>query len=195
MDTTSQISADNNNEVSRIRAAARAIEKAIEKAGIPEADKEAFLNWTVSSLWDSFKSQRMNQRLIIENEIKALAIKLPNGTVKKEYATCFNLPLDSISDPRLSGAEELGLTFDVDADGKASVHGKPLRAGDFVLKLCYNTVEGEPESVLPIPVAFNPNPRDTATSSRPEASTTYTTKSTSMTPCAESRPPTIQRRN
>lgn len=138
---------------------ARAVEKAIRDAGIPPADKNAFINWTVSRLWQTFKEERMNQRLIIENEIKSLGLRFPNGTVKKEYSTCFGLPMDKISNVEIVGAEELGLTLVSGEDGKFALCGKPQESGDFTLTLRYNTVEGEEPSELKIPVAFNPDPR------------------------------------
>lgn len=102
----------------------------------------------------------MNQRIMIENEIRQLGLRFPNGTVKKDYAVSFELPTDKISDIELIGAEELGLVLAVGEDGRCSLSGKPKTAGDFSLKLRYKTVEGEPASELAIPVAFNPNPRD-----------------------------------
>lgn len=150
----------NNQTVTRLNEAARAVDKAMMKAGIPQSDKELFLNWTISQLWKTFKEERMNQRLIIENEIKNLCLRFPNGTVKKEYSTCFELPMDKISNVELVGAEELGLMLVSGDDGKFALCGRPKEAGDFTLTLRYNTVEGEEPSELKIPVAFNPNPRN-----------------------------------
>lgn len=97
---------------------------------------------------------------MIENEIRQLGLRFPNGTVKKDYSVSFELPTNKISDIELIGAEELGLVLAVGEDGRCSLSGKPKTAGDFSLKLRYKTVEGEPASELAIPVAFNPNPRD-----------------------------------
>ena len=101
----------------------------------------------------------MNQRILIENDIRRLGIRLPNGTVGKEYSASFRLPAESISGVALDGADELGLAFSMEADGSCSLSGSPLRPGDFTLTLRYATVEGEPRSALAIPVAFNPDPR------------------------------------
>lgn len=146
--------------VARLNESARALDKALLKAGVSAADKESFLNWAISSLWDTFKEERMNQRIMIENEVRQLGLRFPNGTVKKEYTVFFELPVDKISDIELVGAEELGLILAIGEDGKCSLCGKPKTAGDFTLKLRYKTVDGEPVSELAIPVAFNPNPRD-----------------------------------
>ncbi len=144
----------------RLNDSARALDRAMAKAGVPSNDKEAFLNWTLSNLWNAFKEERMNQRIIIENEIKNLGIRLPNGTVKKEYTATFKLPFDKISNVELIGVDELGLIFAQTEEGECSLSGKPTKTGDYSLTLRYNTVEGEPASELKIPVAFNPNPRD-----------------------------------
>lgn len=101
----------------------------------------------------------MNKRLIIENEIKNIGIRLPNGTVNKKYLTSFNLPAAKISGVALEGAERLGLAFSMTDDGVCTVSGRPSTPGDYTLRLRFLTVDGEPASVLPIPVAFNPDPR------------------------------------
>lgn len=159
MDRKHRLADRSRKSALRLNETARAVRKAMAKAGIPSADKEAFIDWTIGQLWNSYKEERMNQRLIIENEIKALGIRLPNGTVKKEYCTLFELPVDKISKVQLIGADEIGLAFIVGGDGKCSLCGKPKLAGDFTLTLRYNTVEGEAPSELKIPVAFNPDPR------------------------------------
>lgn len=139
---------------------ARHIDRAMRRAGVTTTDREAFVDWMVASLWDTFKAERMNKRIIIENEIRTLGIRFPNGTVKADYSTTFQLPADRISDITLDGAEQLGLTFTAEADGTCTLAGRPLAVGDFSLRLRYRTVDGEPESELAIPIAFNPNPRD-----------------------------------
>lgn len=101
----------------------------------------------------------MNQRLIIENEIRSLGLRFPNGTIGKAYSCEFQLPLDKISDVVIEGVEDLGLVFIMGDSGNCVLHGRPIKSGDFTLKLTYSTVEGEPRSELRVPVAFNPNPR------------------------------------
>lgn len=146
--------------VAQLNDTARMLDAAIRELGIPAGQKTAFIRWTVNSMWDNYRNERMNQKLIIDNEIRNLGLRFANGTVKKDYCTLFRLPLDKISKPEIVGAEELGLLFAISADGSCSLSGKPNKAGDFTLKLRYNTVEGEEASELSIPIAFNPNPRD-----------------------------------
>ncbi len=129
------------------------------RTGIPDTDRDAFLSWAVRQMWDQYKADRMNKRIVIENEIRAAGIRLPNGTINKEYSTSFSLPMASIADVRLEGAGELGLTFDITPEGTCTLAGRPSVAGDYTLRLRFTTVEGEPESELPLPIAFNPDPR------------------------------------
>lgn len=160
MDRKQRITARTAAATARLNESARALDKVMSNVGIPASDKEPFLKWAIESLWNNFKEDRMNQRIMIENEIRQLGLHFPNGTVKKEYATFFELPTDKISDIELEGIEALGLVLAVGDDGKCSLSGKPAVQGDFTLKLRYKTIEGEPASELAIPIAFNPNPRE-----------------------------------
>ena len=135
------------------------IDRLLQEAGVPDAERRQFLNWLIARRWAEFKDERMNQRILIENDINRLGIRLPNGTVGKEYAASFTLPASSISAVRLEGVSELGLAFEMDADGQCSVAGTPQKAGDFNLILRFHTIDGEPASELRLPIAFNPDPR------------------------------------
>ncbi len=159
MDRKQRIARRTSPAIARLNSAARALDKAMTAAGIPADEKESFINWTIIQQWNAFKEQRMNQRLIIENEIKALGIRFPNGTMGKEYTFYFRLPLEKMHDVELLGAGKLGLMFIRSAGGECALHGVPTEAGDFSLTLRYRTIPGEPPSELKIPVAFNPNPR------------------------------------
>lgn len=139
--------------------AAHALDRVIRRSGIPPSDRDQFLKWLIESSYSEFKQDRMNRRIIIENEIKNLGIHLPNGTVGKEYESFFSLPKDIAKSVELSGAEELGLSFAVADDGVCSLSGIPTAQGDFSLTLRYRTIDGEPVSELQIPIAFNPDPR------------------------------------
>lgn len=160
MDRKERMGSRRTPAVARLNESARAIDNAMRRAGVPSCDKEPFLNWAIGSLWDTFKNERMNRRIMIENEIRQLGLRFPNGTVKKEYRHSFRLPADKADVIGLSGAEGLGLTLETGGPGEFLLCGRPLRSGDFTLKLRYTTVEGEPVSELDIPIAFNPSPRD-----------------------------------
>ena len=137
-------------------------EKAALKAGIP---LDVLLEKIFDDTANRIKEERMNQRIMIEDAIRRLGIRLPNGTLKKEYSQTFEIPVqirEKISGLRLEGADSLGLLFEEVEPGQFRLHGKVMdgNGGDMKLKLKYQTIEGEPESELEIPIAFNPNPRD-----------------------------------
>lgn len=121
MDRKQRMATRKNQAVCRLNESARALDKALRCAGVPSYDKESFLNWAISSLWNTFKDKRMNQRIIIENEVCQLALRFPNGTVKNEYCVFFELPVDKIYDIELVGAKELGLILTVGEDGRCSL--------------------------------------------------------------------------
>ena len=121
---------------------------------------DEFQAWRIKEQWKRYKEERMNQRIMIENEVNHLGLRFPNGTVKKEYSHVFQLPIDKIDVIELSGIEELGLSLEMGKPGDFFLFGKPQKAGDFTLKLRYTTIDGEPESELSIPIAFNSDPRE-----------------------------------
>lgn len=130
------------------------------KASLAQCDNME--KWLVEDLWDKYNDFRMNKRIVIENEIRALGLRLPNGTVKKDYTGSFDIPYTKVQDFWLNGLEELGLASYTDDKGTCIVKGKPTKAGDFNVQLEYKPtgwIDGEPTSVLDIPIAFNPDPR------------------------------------
>jgi len=148
MNREQRLQSRNKGAINQLNELARSIEKTMRELDIPTSQRDTFLSWAIGSLWDKYKEERMNKRLIIENEIKNLGIRLANGTVKKEYHSSFELPLDKISDVQLVGLDELGLTLEQDESGVFTVSGKPNKAGDFSLKLTFNTIAGEDESFI-----------------------------------------------
>ena len=93
MERKQRMATRKNPTVCRLNESARALDKAMYKAGVSSADKESFLNWAISSLWNTFKEERMNQRIMIENEVRQLGLRFPNGTVKKSTAYSLNFLL------------------------------------------------------------------------------------------------------
>lgn len=136
------------------------MDRAMKKAGVAPADRQQFMDWTIDSMYQNFKENRVNQRVMTENAVRNLGLRLPNGTVKQEYRAQFSLPADLVTDVELDGAAGLGLDFTMSPAGVCTVGGVPNAVGDFNLTLRYKTVAGEPESQLRLPIAFNPNPRD-----------------------------------
>ncbi len=70
MNRMQRIKTRRNHYAVGLNETARMIDRAIIKAGIPAGDRESFVNWAIGSLWNTFKEERMNQRMIIENEIR-----------------------------------------------------------------------------------------------------------------------------
>lgn len=135
----------------------RAAEIAAMQENVPFKE---FITWTFEKLAQKFKEERMNKRIVIENEIRNLGLRFPNGNVKHHYQYNFILPTDMIQVIGMEGVEELGLDFKPLEGNNFVIVGIPTQVGDFKLKLRYKTLEGEPESEIEIPIAFNADPRD-----------------------------------
>ena len=138
----------------------RAAEKAAAEAGVPV---DGFIDWIFSGLVNKYKEERMDKRLILENQINALGIRFHNGTVNKPYKEEIEIPeniLTQIKKMWLSGAEELGLELKYPGGCKFILEGKPVKCIDTKLKLKFNTYDDDSISEIEIPIAFNPNPRD-----------------------------------
>lgn len=138
----------------------RIAEEAAKEAGIP---KEDFLNWVFRDLANKYKEEKMKQRLILENEIRSIGIRVPNGTVNKPYKEEIKIPADilcHIKKMELLGVEEIGLEFKPKEGGTFIIEGMPLKCIDTKLRLCFNTYDNDTNSEIEIPIAFNPNPRD-----------------------------------
>lgn len=133
------------------------------KASLAQADD--FAKWLIAELWDKYNESKMNNRVIIENNVKALGIRLSNGTVNKDYSQEIVLPKGLVDECQIEGCEELGLIASVENlenEIKISFTGKPKEAGDFSINVKYKYngwIDGEPWLPLTVPVAFNADPR------------------------------------
>lgn len=79
---------------------------------------EDFENWVFNERWDAYNEYRMNKKIIAENSIRALNLRLPNGTVKKRYFGKVSIPLNLVLDvwvtPEMKTAlEEMGLSISI----------------------------------------------------------------------------------
>ena len=136
----------------------------LEQCGIQAtlAQGDDFQKWLINEAWNKYKDNRMNKRIVIENQVKDLNIKLSNGIVRKEYSACFSLPKEVVTDFWLDGCDQLGLTCNVSEENECTISGKPSQPGDFKLKLSYKydgMIEGEEPLYMELPIAFNPDPR------------------------------------
>lgn len=138
----------------------KAAQKAATEADLP---LNSFLDWLFRDMANKYKEERMNNRLILENEIKSLHLRFPNGTVNKPYNARIDIPeniLVKIKELGMSGEKELGLEFKHEKGGTFILEGKPVKSIDTKLELKFNTTDDDSISVIEIPIAFNPNPRE-----------------------------------
>lgn len=124
-----------------------------------------FINWMVRDAWNRYQKYVMEQRTIIDNEIKALSLKISNATKGKEYCSeNIQLPSDKVTDVvSIEGLDEIGLRAVTTDDGIIRIQGTPVQAGDFIITIRYKYmgwIDGQPLLERKIPFAVNPNPRD-----------------------------------
>lgn len=127
-----------------------------------DAVREDFVSKTVLKLWNEYEKEYMDQRVIIENEINALPITIPNGTVGKGYEVRFEMPPALVDDYWLEGLEETGLKYAVAEDKTCQIEGTPTIAGTFDVILCYKCkgwLDGRPVSQRKFAIAINPDPK------------------------------------
>ena len=88
----------------------------LEKYGICLSDEQAtdFEKWLFDTSWTKYNEEKMNQRILIENKIKSLGLRFPNGTVGKEYCTKLAIPGDLVDDIWIEGFEEQGLSYSIE---------------------------------------------------------------------------------
>lgn len=142
----------------------------LDKFGITAtlAQADDFEKWLVNEVWNKYSEEKMNQRIIIENRVKSECnMRVPNGTVRKDYSAQIELPTELVEDAWFEEncLESLGLSYtltkpaatSVDegngADGSTqeaseacpaqpqklvlSISGKPKAGGDSTIKLNY----------------------------------------------------------
>ena len=87
----------------------------LEKCGICASNEQAcdFEKWLVNTAWSKYNDDKMNQRIIIENKVKSLGLRFPNGTVGKEFIAQLVIHSDLVDDIWLEGVEELGLNYSI----------------------------------------------------------------------------------
>ena len=57
----------------------------LDKYSISASEEQVldFEKWLINTTWSKYNEERMNNRIIIENQIKSLGLRFPNGTVGK----------------------------------------------------------------------------------------------------------------
>ncbi|MFA6883809.1 MAG: PP2C family serine/threonine-protein phosphatase [Paludibacteraceae bacterium] len=126
------------------------------------AQGDDFQKWLINEAWNRYNKSRMDNKIIIENKIKDLGIRLANGTVRKDYAATFTISKDLVEDFWIDGCDRVNLKCEISDDNECTLTGKPMVPGDFTLTLyfkCKGWIEGEELSSINLPIAFNPDPR------------------------------------
>ena len=79
----------------------------LQKQGVvcSDAEVEEFAEHLLRKLWNEYEQECMDQRVIIENQVKDLPIVIPNGTVGKAYDALFNFAEGLVESVWLEGAE------------------------------------------------------------------------------------------
>lgn len=97
------------------------------RLGIKASEEQIadFLNWCSKDMWKEYTESRTQKRTVIENENRALNIRLPNGTVGREYKFEFRLLLEKSRCSALRGLRisdsNGGLTDSAPAQSKESL--------------------------------------------------------------------------
>ena len=83
----------------------------LEKYSISASEEQVldFEKWLINTTWSKYNEERMNNRIIIENQIKSLGLRFPNGTVGKEYSAKLVIPSCLVDDIWIEGLNDLGL--------------------------------------------------------------------------------------
>lgn len=88
----------------------------LEKCGICASNEQAndFEKWLVNTAWLKYNDDKMNQRIIIENAVKSLGLRFPNGTIGKTFSAQLVIPSNLVDDIWIEGFEELGLNYSIE---------------------------------------------------------------------------------
>ena len=96
------------------------ISNILDKFGISATLTQAddFEKWLVNEVWNKYSEEKMNNRIIIENRVKSECnLRVPNGTVRKEYSAQIELPTELVEDAWFDGSvESLGLSWTLEDD-------------------------------------------------------------------------------
>ena len=72
------------------------------KASLAQADD--FEKWLINAAWSKYNEDKMNNRIVVENKVKALSgLRFSNGTVRKDYLSQIELPTDLVMDAWFEG--------------------------------------------------------------------------------------------
>lgn len=103
------------------------ISNILDKFGISATLSQAddFEKWLVNEVWNKYSEEKMNKRIVIENRVKSECnLRVPNGTVRKDYTAQIELPTELVEDAWFDDSvESLGLSWSLD-DGSTPAQDK-----------------------------------------------------------------------
>lgn len=82
---------------------------------------EDFKEWFVNDAIKNYKNNKMDKRIVIENQIKQLGLRLLNGTVKKDYKAELEIPATLVDEVWVEGLEAFGLQSEVINDNEQAI--------------------------------------------------------------------------
>lgn len=125
---------------------------------------KGFLEYYSSKLWNEYERYQMDQRVIIENKVRALLLNLPNASVNKAYSVKLSIADPELTDITMSLSEpDLGLKVEKLADGRSfNISGTPSRSGSFKLQLSCRSrhLHYADPFVRQLSLIINPDPWD-----------------------------------
>ena len=83
---------------------------------LSSAQMTDFQQWFVNDVINNYKKNKMDKRIVIENQIKQLGLRLSNGTVRKDYKAELEIPASIVDDVWVDGLDALGLNCKVVTD-------------------------------------------------------------------------------
>ena len=106
------------------------ISNILDKFGISAtlAQADDFEKWLVNEVWKKYSEEKMNNRTIVENRVKSECnLRVPNGTVRKDYYAQIELPAELVEDAWFDDSiEALGLTWSLEDDNAISTTPQPV---------------------------------------------------------------------
>ena len=106
------------------------ISNILDKFGISAtlAQADDFEKWLVNEVWKKYSEEKMNNRIIVENRVKSECnLRVPNGTVRKNYYAQIELPAELVEDAWFDDSiEALGLTWSLEDDDAISTTPQPV---------------------------------------------------------------------
>lgn len=130
-----------------------------------QAELDDFENRFVCGLWNKIVKERMDEKLIIKNNVEAASIVLPNGKVGEDYQVSIPFNIKGVEDFTMEGLDAVTLSFEKNDTGfviKGIPQPENTKGGDFELLLRYkikDSLPGDKWMSRKLTLIINPDPR------------------------------------